>query len=139
MKQLILKVSCLILLSLLCFACKVNATPVSGNENSGDSSNPTQQPVPTEPEFIISISTEFQDFKLEYDYDTQTKTYSISLVSPITFEQLNWFLNNTPLSSTGNQIEIDTNTLSKPGVYNLLVTGVNNGIVYSAEMMITAN
>ena len=34
-------------------------------------------------------------------------------------------------------MKINTSAIAKKGIYHMLVTGVNNGIVYSAEIMFT--
>jgi len=63
--------------------------------------------------------------------------YTFNVVSSITFDELTWYLNNSKLIGTENQMKINTSAIAKKGIYHMLVTGVNNGIVYSAEIMFT--
>ncbi|MBR5645551.1 MAG: hypothetical protein IKX23_02800 [Treponema sp.] len=113
---------CLIFTVLICISCKSNASTKTSN---------------TDPKIQISISTEHPDFTLDYTYDASIYMYTFNVVSSITFDELTWYLNNSKLIGTENQMKINTSAIAKKGIYHMLVTGVNNGIVYSAEIMFT--
>lgn len=141
MKKVIKKVCCFILAGLFFTACGINVrpdTPGGGGNGGGDGGN-QNPPASTEPQIQISITADYPDFTLDYTYDESTYIYTINLVSSITFDELTWYLNNSKLIGTENQMKINISAIAKKGVYHMLVTGVNNGIVYSAEMMFSTN
>lgn len=85
----------------------------------------------------VSVSN-IQDFTLNSSLNTEKTELTITVESSIPFNELTWSFDGKELSETGSQTVININSLKK-GVYNLIVTGIYNGIVYSAEMIITIN
>ncbi len=131
MKKVIKKVCLLLTLTLLlCMACKADVKVKTDDSPSSGSK---------EPEIKVSISADYPDFTLDYTYDASIYIYTFNLVSSITFDELNWYLNNEKLIGTESQMRINTSAIAKKGIYHMLVTGVNNGIVYSAEVMFEVN
>ena len=131
MKKVITKVCLLLTLTLLlCMACKADVMVKTDDPPSSGSK---------EPQIKVSISADYPDFTLDYTYDASIYMYTFNLVSSITFDELTWYLNNSKLIGTENQMKINTSAIAKKGIYHMLVTGVNNGIVYSAEIMFEVN
>ena len=85
----------------------------------------------------VSVSN-IPDFTLNSSLNTEKTELTITVESSIPFNELTWSFDGKELSETGSQTVININSLKK-GVYNLIVTGIYNGIVYSAEMIITIN
>lgn len=85
----------------------------------------------------VSVSN-IPDFTLNSSLNTEKTELTITVESSIPFNELTWSFDGKELSETGSQTVININSIKK-GVYNLIVTGIYNGIVYSAEMIITIN
>lgn len=106
---------------------------------SSSSSSSPSIPLPENKSNKIEVSvSNIQDFTLNSSLNTEKTELTITVESSIPFNELTWSFDGMELSETGSQTVININSLKK-GVYNLIVTGIYNGIVYSAEMIITIN
>lgn len=110
----------------------------SNNENNNESNNGNNNNSTNASNTINVSVSNLQDFSLTSTLNSEKTELTISVVSSIPFSKLSWVFDGNELSETGNQTVVNIISLNK-GAYNLLVTGIYNNVVYSAEMIITIN